>query len=85
MMKRRMFSVATAFAFAGLVGCGGSDQEFETTDTEVFTQPGTETMEFEVPVEDTMLIERNVETQINVDTTELDRNRDDIPTPAPPQ
>ena len=100
MTMNRIFSVAAALSFATLVGCGdGSDQDFETVDQEIITQPGTETVEIEVPTEDTMLIEREVDVDVNVDTTEIDGadaqdiaepNLDadldsDIPAPAPPQ
>ncbi len=88
MIKNRIFTVAAAFAFAGLVGCdSGADQEFEATDQEIFTQPGTETIEVEVPTEDSLLVERNVETTVDVDTTEIGSsiNETEITTPAPPQ
>jgi ferredoxin len=77
-MTNRTLSFAAALACAGLIACDtGADEEFETTDQEIMTQPGTETMEVEVPVEDTLLIEREVETEIDVDTTRIDG--DEVP------
>lgn len=79
MTTNKTLSFAAALAVAGLVACDtGSDADFETTDQEIMTQPGTETMEVEVPVQDTLLIEREVETDIDVDTTEIDGDLDEI-------
>lgn len=73
MSMSRTLSFAAALAAVGLVACDtGSDAEFEATDQEIMTQPGTETMEVEVPVQDTLLIEREVQTDIDVDTTEIE-------------
>lgn len=73
MTMNKTLSFAAALAVAGLVACDtGADREFETTDQEIMTQPGTETMEVEVPTEDTLLIEREVETEVYVDTTEIE-------------
>ena len=73
MSMSRTLSFAAALAAAGLVACDtGADAEYETTDQEILTEPGTETMEVEVPVEDTLLIEREIETEVDVDTTEIE-------------
>lgn len=78
MITNKTLSFAAALAVAGLIACDtGADQEFETTDQEIMTQPGTETMEVEVPTEDTLLIEREVQTEVDVDTTEIDG--DEVP------
>ncbi|MEX2582401.1 MAG: hypothetical protein WD766_03965 [Gemmatimonadota bacterium] len=85
-VRNRIFSVAAAFAFAGLVGCGsGADQEFETTDQEIITEPGTEQVEIEIPTEDTMLVEREVETEIDVDVDTTEIEGDEVPATATPR
>jgi hypothetical protein len=83
MAMNRIFSVAAAVAFAGLVGCDSGESEFQETDQEIITQPGTETIEIEVPTQDTMLIEREVETDIDVDTTIIEGDApEEIPADA---
>ena len=70
MAIHRTLTFAAALGVASLVACDTGGDEFQTTDQEIMTQPGTETMEVEVPVQDTLLIER--ETTVDVDTTEID-------------
>jgi hypothetical protein len=72
MSIKRISSLTAALAFFGMVGCGGADREFEQTEQEIFTQPATETVEVEVMTEDTFLVERTVETRVDVDTTRVD-------------
>lgn len=72
MAMHKTLTFAAALGLAGLAACGGDDADFETTDQEIVTQPGTETMEVEVPVQDTLLIERETDVDVDVDTTEID-------------
>lgn len=75
MTTNRIFSLAAGLAIATMVGCGGgADESFETTDTEIITEPGTEQVEVTVPTTDTMMVERTVETDVDVDvdTTEVE-------------
>lgn len=75
MTTNRFFSLAAGLAIATLVGCGGgADETMETTDTEIITQPGTEQVEVTVPTTDSLMVERTVETNVDVDvdTTEID-------------
>lgn len=71
MARNRIFPVAAALAFVGLVGCDGADRGFEQTETEVFTEPATETVEVPVVTEDTFMVERTVETDVSIDTTQI--------------
>lgn len=74
MTTNRIFSLAAGLAIATMVGCGGGgDESFETTDTEIITEPGTEQVEVTVPTTDTLMVERTVETDVDVDvdTTEV--------------
>jgi hypothetical protein len=79
MAMNRIFSVAAAIAFAGLVGCDSGESDFQTTDQEIITEPGTETVEVQVPTTDTMLIEREVETDIDVDVDTTQIEGDEVP------
>lgn len=73
MAIHRTLTFAAALGIAGLVACDtGDDADFETTDQEIITEPGTETMEVEVPVQDTLLIETETDVDVDVDTTEID-------------
>lgn len=73
MRLKRLTPLAAAFAFAGLAACGGgADEGFETTEQEIVTEPGTETMEVQVPTEDTLLIERETQVDVDVDTTQIE-------------
>ena len=75
MLKNRLLSIMAALALATFVGCAdGADETMETTDTEIITQPGTETVEVTVPTTDTLMVERTVETNVDVDvdTTEVE-------------
>lgn len=80
MPTKRILSLASVFAFVGLVGCGGADESFEQTEQEIFTQPGMETVEVDVMTEDTFMVERTIETEITVDTTRVDGG--DVPVGA---
>ena len=72
MSSKSIFSLAMGAAFIGLAGCGGADQEFERTEQEIITQPATETVEMQIPTEDTLMVERTIETEVHVDTTAID-------------
>ncbi len=75
MIGKRILAIAAVLSIATLTGCGdGSDQTIETTESEIITQPGTETVEVEIPTTDSLLVERTVETEIDVDvdTTVID-------------
>ena len=72
MAIHRTLTFAAALGMASLVACDTGENEFETTDQEIMTQPGTETMEVEVPVQDTLLSERETTVDVDVDTTEIE-------------
>jgi hypothetical protein len=72
MNTKRIFPIAATAAFLGLAACNGADRELERTDREIFTEPATERMEIEVPTEDTLMVERRYETEVHVDTFDID-------------
>jgi hypothetical protein len=73
MLRNRTIHLVAALALVGLAACNGDDTQTRVdTDTTLFTQPTTETREVVVPTEDTMMVERRVETDVTVDTTRVD-------------
>jgi hypothetical protein len=72
MSGKSLFSFALGVGFLGLTACGGADETYEQTEREIFTQPGTETVEMQIPTEDTMMVERTIQTEVTVDTTRVD-------------
>jgi hypothetical protein len=81
MLRNRMVHFVAAFAIVGLAACGDSDTHTAVdADTTLMTQPTTETMEVQVPAEDTFMVERRTETDVTVDTTRVD-GRDTIRRP----
>jgi hypothetical protein len=73
MLKNRLAHLVAAFALVGLVACNGDDRQTHVdADTTLVTQPTTERVEMVVPAEDTMMVERRVETDVTVDTTRVD-------------
>lgn len=75
MLRNRLVHLVAGVAIVGLVGCGADDTDTTVqADTTLVTQPGTETMEVQVPTEDTLLVEERVETEIDrsVDTTRIE-------------
>jgi hypothetical protein len=79
MKTNRLTAVAAAFALMGAAACGGADQEYVETDTEIVTERGTEIREIEVPTEDTLLVEREVRTQVDVDVDTTRIRGDQVP------
>ncbi|CAN5853064.1 hypothetical protein BH23GEM6_BH23GEM6_23610 [soil metagenome] len=76
MLRNRTIHLVAALALVGLAACSGDDTHTRVeTDTTMFTQPTTETREVVVQTEDTMMIERRVETDVTVDTTRVDGRR----------
>ena len=73
-MMNRILPVMALAAGLGLAACSGADEaDTSTTETEIITEPGTETVEIEVPTTDSLMVERTVETDVDVDvdTTEI--------------
>lgn len=77
MFSHRFFSIAAMAAFIGIVGCDTADREFEQTETDIFTEPATEEVEVEIMTEDTFMVERTVETEVDIDTTQIEG--DEVP------
>lgn len=82
MLKNPLLSAFAIAAFAGLAACGGADAERTETTQEVLTEPGLETVEVQVPTEDTLLVERTLEQELHVDTI---RNPDQDRIQQPPR
>jgi hypothetical protein len=81
MLRNRMVHLVAAFAIVGLAACGDGDTYTAVdADTSLVTQPTTETMEVQVPAEDTFMVERRTETDVTVDTTRVE-GRDTIRRP----
>jgi len=73
MLRNRTMHLVAALALVGLAACNGDDTQTRVdADTTMYTQPTTETREVVVPAEDTMMVERRVETEVTVDTTRVD-------------
>jgi hypothetical protein len=73
MLRNRLVHLVAMFALVGLAACGGDDtQTTVESDTTLYTEPTTETVEVERMGEDTLMVERTVETEVDVDTTRID-------------
>ncbi len=78
MESNRIFKLAAVILVVGLVGCDTADDRMVETEHEIFTEPTLETVEVERMTEDTFLIERTTEVEVNVDTTRIEG--DAVPT-----
>lgn len=73
MLRNRLTHLVAALALVGLAACDTGDQQTQVeADTTMMTQPGTEEVEVQVPTEDTLMVERRVETEVDVDTTRIE-------------
>jgi hypothetical protein len=73
MLRNRLVHLVAAFALVALVGCNGDDTQTRVdADTTLITEPTMETREVRVPGEDTLMVERRVETDVTVDTTRIE-------------
>jgi hypothetical protein len=76
MASNKLTALVATFAFAGLAACGGADQTTERTEREILTQPTTETVEVDVLTEDTLMVERTIQTEVHTDTIRNPDQRD---------
>jgi ABC-type glycerol-3-phosphate transport system substrate-binding protein len=70
MITKSLAALSTLAVLAASAACGGGDEPGDETSTtrEVITQPGTKEVEVTVPTVDTAVVERTVETNVEVDT-----------------
>lgn len=72
MLTRRILGLTTGLLFVALAGCETDDYETTRTTEEVITEPTMETVEVPVMTEDTLMVERQADIEVQVDTVRMD-------------
>lgn len=70
MLKNRLLTALAVLGLFGFAACGGAEEEPTLETQEVITQPGTETVEVQVPTVDTSVVRTEVDIDTDVDTIE---------------